>query len=116
MEEHVEMPAGAGPRFVEETRAAGLQALDSGGQVRDLEGDVMKALAMLCNELPDYGIGRSCLEKFDSRVSGRQHRNIHVFVCYRFAQTHRQAKLVLVEAQGFVERSHGDAEVVDLKF
>jgi hypothetical protein len=60
--------------------------------------------------------GSDAFQQLDARTAGGQHRDVHLFLLHGFAQADGEAELLLIEAQRGVERSNGDAQMVDFEF
>src|ERR1035437_7195594 len=112
MDEDVSVAAGAGARFVEQARPAGLEAGDGGVEVRHAQGDVVQSGPALFEEPGDGRIGGGGSEQFNARVSRRQHGDVHLLGKDGFAMGDGEAK-GLVEGDGCGKVVDGDAEVID---
>ena len=114
MDEDVKVAAGTRARIVHQTRAAGFETRNGIRKVGDYNGYVMEPLAEIVDELGDYRIRFRGFEQFYARLARGQHRDVDLFLLDRFAETDREAELLLVKSQSGVERSHGNSEMINL--
>ena len=114
MDENVKVPSGARPRIVHQTRATGFETRDCAREVGYFDGYVMQPFAALVDEFGDHRIRFRGFQQLDARVARRQHGDVHSFLLDGFAQANREAELLFVEGERGVERSHGDAEMINL--
>src|SRR5580698_952820 len=115
MDKNVDMSTGAGAGFVQQSRSMGFEARDRGTEIRDLEGDMMQAFAALLDEFRDHRIGARGFQQLNARTARGQHDDVDLFLLHGFAWACRESKLLLIEGERGVERSDGDAEVVNVE-
>jgi len=113
MDEDVEMAARAGPRVIQQPRAGGLQPLDGGVEIGHFEGDMMQPFPALVDEFRDHRIRFGGLQELYTRLARGQHRYFHFFLRDSLAQAHRQAQLLFIKLQGRLERTYGDAQMIN---
>lgn len=116
MNEHVEMAAGAGAWFVEQSRSACFEALHRGCKIRDLQRDVMQSFAALLNELRDHRIGAGTFQQLNARTTGRQHDDVDLFLFDGFSRAGRESELLRIKPERSVERPDCDAQVINFEF
>ena len=113
MDEDIQMPPGAGARFVQQACPVRFQAFGSGCQIGNFDRHVMQTFAALFDELRDHRIGLRRLQQFNAWTTGGQHRDVYFFLRHCFTQADRKAELLLIERERGVQRSNGDAQMVN---
>src|SRR5437868_11139874 len=116
MDEDVQMSARAWARIVEQARAARFEAIHRTRKIRHFQRDMMQSFAALLNELRDHRVWAASLQQFNTRAAGGQHRDVHFLQLDRLPEVYGKTELLLIEVERGIQRSHGDAEVINLKF
>src|SRR5579862_4243968 len=115
MNEDVEVAARAGTGLAHQACAARLEARYGARQIGHFDGDVMQPFAALVDEFGDYRITVGSFEQFDARIARGQHGDVDFFLIDRFTEANREAQLIFVENQRGVERTDGNAEMINLE-
>jgi len=114
--EHVEMAARAGARFIEQSRSACFEALHRSREIRDLQRDMMETFAALLDEFRDHRIRAGSFEQLNARTTGRQHDDVDLFLFDGFSMAGGESELLGIESESGVERPDGDAQVINFEF
>src|SRR5579872_2108965 len=113
VDEEVEMAAGAGLDLLrDESDALGLERLEGGGNVIDVQRNVVQAFATLREKASDGRVGRGGLEQLDARVAGGDHRGVDLFLVDGFLVQHAETER-LIELARRGDAVDGDADVVE---
>ena len=115
MHENIEMATRARAWRVQQSRAMRFEALHRGGEIRDLQRDMMQAFAALLDKLGDHRIGTGGFQQFNARTAGGQHDDVDLFLFHGFARADWESELVLIERERAVERSDGDPEMINVE-
>ena len=107
-------PFRASPRrAVDELEAVDRQSGQLLGEVRDLEADVVEALALLREEARDTGCLVGRLDELDLRFADREERDPDPIGGDVLDLLETEAKEVAVEAERLVDRADHDRNVMD---
>jgi hypothetical protein len=113
VDEEVEVAAGSDlDVFGDEAGSLGFEGFESGGDVVDVESDVVEAFTAFGEEAADGGIFGGGFEKLDASFAGGDHGGADVFLLDGFFVNDG-------EAEGFVElaclgdAADGDSDVVE---
>src|SRR5579862_3923478 len=77
---------------------------------------MVQTFTALLNEFRNHRIGTRGLEQLNARPSGGQHDDVDLFLFHGFARAHGKSKLLVIEPERVVERSHGDTQVINFEF
>jgi hypothetical protein len=114
VDEEVEVAFGSGLNiFGDEARALGFEDVEGGGDVVDVEGDVVEAFAAFGEETADGRVGGGGLEELDAGVAGGDEGGADLLVLDGFFVDDAEAE-GLVELAGLGDAVDRDAEVVEL--
>jgi hypothetical protein len=89
------------------------EAVELGGHVRDLEGDVVEARSALCEEPADGRVRTERGEQLDPRAADRERRGLDALILDARAMVDDRAEQRGVGRDRGVEIVDGDADVVD---
>lgn len=116
VEERHEPPMGTGPRMLIDEFDAGLgEASECGREIRNSVGEVVQTRASPGKETADGRVGAVRLEQLEPALAPADEDDIHAlgvhtFACGTFAAGHE-----FEDREGFVDRSHGNSNVIERK-
>jgi hypothetical protein len=114
VDEEIKVAAGADlDVFGDKADALGFEGFKCGGDVVDVEGDVVEPLAAFGEEAADGRVGAGGLDELDAGVAGGDHGGADVLVLDGFFVDDVEAE-GLVKFAGLGDAADGDAEMVEL--
>jgi len=113
MDEEIEVAASADLNVVgDESRALGFEGFEGGGDVVDMQGDVVKAFSMPGEEAADRRVGGGRLKEFDAGVAGGDESGADLLVFDGFFANNAETK-ALIEGAGLGNATDRDADVIE---
>lgn len=116
MDEDIHMPACARARLIQQSCTVRFQTFHDRREIWDLDRHMVQTFAALLDEFCDYRIRARGFQQLNAWTAGRQHGDVHLFLLHGLAQANSEAKLLLIKAERVVQRSNGDAQVINLEF
>src|SRR5881409_3046529 len=93
--------------------AGASETLERGGQIADLEADVVDPLTTLLQKASHARIGLRRLNELDARPTGGEHRHAHPFPRDFFDSCELETQKVAIQGEAVLDRPYGHADVIE---